>query len=723
MQVNNVNSKLSFKKALTTNQQKDFRETIKKSKQALGIDNGLSLLKIDAAALPRVDEQDTGVGKSYSREAVQFLKTMKLYTDANAIKDFPQGQMTKQRLGYFGAYNRGALSLGEDKINLFALTKENYGNLLKESDITPFVQSNYGNTKLINYENEIGLSDMNEAPVSKGSLPDYFYNVHSSKDKKRVLRGFKSNENRQKGPLYIAYENFKKLDENNPLKKEYREFYNPNRPVDYDDIYTRLAIAPFIKEGSIAYIDGKYGDMELDEIWDSGLSFFKNFDVNPDSLSEDERRIYYIKKEKYETIKKEYKDEIEYFKFKQFIAHKQLKESKNAVNQQGMKLFSDALIGFSHWETFVYPDAFMKGAGGRMGLPVLNYFEIQNPESPAYKLLEQKFKYNLDNYDGVRMDVGWSYINGVYQIDGHDKFKWLGDSVTRMFEKWAKEVKGPDWDLRNIVYEFDNAGELKPFVFENKGKHEQTPTRPIYELENLPGMAVFTTEYEHNDVNKNGAGWMNSYFLQNNVHLNPDKYILGTNNHDGTPLRILSSSDDGKYRDTRSKNIGALMRIYNNYNSANFENAKKFMKAKFGELFTTKNQFLFFMDVFGKKERVDSHKGNGWGENDWGTEDYRKRLSKNPEMEYHQALQDGWGFNLPDSLAMAMEAKDNNSNGNFLRNENNKKLYNELRAYGSYIADSKDNVLSEQTANEKYGNIDFIPNEYKKDYTQDKLIK
>ena len=123
MQVNNVNSKLSFKKALTTNQQKDFRETIKKSKQALGIDNGLSLLKIDAAALPRVDEQDTGVGKLYSREAAQFLKTMKLYTDANAIKDFPQGQMTKQRLGYFGAYNRGALSLGEDKINLFALTK------------------------------------------------------------------------------------------------------------------------------------------------------------------------------------------------------------------------------------------------------------------------------------------------------------------------------------------------------------------------------------------------------------------------------------------------------------------------------------------------------------------------------------------------------------------------------------------------------------------------
>ena len=147
------------------------------------------------------------------------------------------------------------------------------------------------------------------------------------------------------------------------------------------------------------------------------------------------------------------------------------------------------------------------------------------------------------------------------------------------------------------------------------------------------------------------------------------------------------------------------------------------MKAKFAELFTTKNQFLFFMDVFGKNQRVDSHNGNGWGENDWGTEDFRKRLSKNPEKEYHQALQDGWGFNLADSLALAMEAKDNNSNGEFLRNEDNKRTYNELRAYGAYIADSRDSVLSEKEANEKYGNIDYIPDEYKRDYTQDRLLK
>ncbi len=723
MRINAFNSKASFGKALTTNQQKGFTDVVKRGKKALNIEGGISLLKIDASSLPRKDEEDTGVGKLYSKEAAQFLRTMKIYTDMNAIKDFPQGQITKQRTGYFGAYNRSALSLGEDKINLFALTQDNYANLLNKSDIMPFVYSNNGNPDLINYENELGLSDMNEAPISKGSLPDYFYNVHNAKDKRRVLMGYKNDPYRQKGPLYIAFENFKKLDENHPLKQEYRDFYRSNQAVDYNDMYTRLAIAPFVKEGSISYLTGETGDFGQDEIWSSGADFFRNFDVNPDSLSEEERRKYYLKKEKYEVIKQEYKDEIDYFKFKQFIAHKQLKDSKEALNKQGIKLFSDSLIGFSHWETFVYPDAFMKGAGGRMGLPVLNYFEIQNPESPAYKLLEQKFKYNLDNYDGVRMDVGWSYINTVYQINGQDRFKWLGDSVTRMFEKWAKEVKGPDWDLRNIVYEFDNAGELKPFVMENKGKPEQTPTRPIYELENLPGMAVFTTEYEHNDINRNGAGWMNSHFLQNNVHLNPDKYILGTNNHDGTPLKILSTAQDSKYQNTRNKNVGALMRIYNNYNAFNFEDAKKFMKAKFGELFTTKNQFLFFMDVFGKSQRVDSHNGNGWGENDWGTEDFRKRLSKNPEKEYHRALQDGWGFNLPNSLALAMEAKDNNSYGEFLRNEDNKRTYNELRAYGAYIADNRDNILSEQDANERYGNIDYIPDEYKRDYTQDRLIR
>ena len=723
MRINSINSKASFGKALTTNQQKGFTNAVKKGKDALNLNGGISLLKIDASALPREDYKDTGVGKLYSREAAQFLRTMKIYTDMNAIKNFPQGPMTKQRTGYFGAYNRGALCIGEDKINLFALTQDNYANLLNEFDIAPFVRSNRGNPSLINYENELSLSDMNEAPISKGSLPDYFYNIHNSTDKRRALREYKSNPYRQKGPLYVAFENFKRLDENHPLKREYREFYRPNRAVDYDDMYTRLAIAPFIKEGSISYLTGETGDFGQDEIWGSGADFFRNFDVNPDSLSEEERRIYYLKKDKYEVIKKEYKDEIDYFKFRQFIAHKQLKDSKEALNKQGIKLFSDSLIGFSHWETFVYPDAFMKGAGGRMGLPVLNYFELQNPESPACKLLEQKFKYNLDNYDGVRMDVGWSYINGVYQINGQDKFKWMGDSITRMFEKWAKEVKGNDWDLRNIIYEFDNAGELKPFVMENKGKPEETPIRPIREFENLAGMAVLTTEYEHNDVNRNGAGWMNSYFLQNNVRVNPDKYILGTNNHDGTPLRILSSANDAKYQNTRNKNVGALMRVFNNYNSSNFTDMKKFMKAKFAELFTTKNQFLFFMDVFGKNQRVDSHNGNGWGENDWGTEDFRKRLSKNPEREYHQALQDGWGFNLADSLALAMEAKDNNSNGEFLRNEDNKRTYNELRAYGAYIADSRDSVLSEKEANEKYGNIDYIPDEYKRDYTQDRLLK
>ena len=264
-----INScRVDFGKALTTKQQKGFSDAVKKSKKELGINQGLSLLKIDAAALPRESSKDTGVGKLYSSEAAQFLRTMKIYTDCNAVKDFPQGQMTKQRQGYFGAYNRGALSLGDDKINLFALTKESYGSLLKKSDIIPFVNSNNDNPRLINYQNEIGLSDMNESPLAKGSLPDYYYNAHTAQEKKSVLSQYKASEQRKKGPLYIAYENFKKLDKNHPIKKEYEEFYTSNRSVDYDDIYTRLAIAPFIKTGAIPFVNSS--PIGSNEIWAKG---------------------------------------------------------------------------------------------------------------------------------------------------------------------------------------------------------------------------------------------------------------------------------------------------------------------------------------------------------------------------------------------------------------------------------------------------------------------
>lgn len=726
MKVNSVRStsRLRFGEALTTNQRKQtYKTATNEAKKALGIQNGVHLAKLDVCAFPSKPQEDTGVGKMTSPIAKQNTDKLMSYMACNALKMFPAGPVTKQRRGYFGAYNRGAMSLGEDKINLFDLTQKKYGSILSKDDILPFVHSNNSRNNLINFENEIGTSDMDEPPVAKGSLPDYFYMEDNTQKKKEILNTYKADETREKGPLYIAWQNFEKLDETHPLKQEYNEFYSNKSALDYDDMYTRLALAPFLKAGGVPFLSDGEDEFRGEDIWGDGYHFFEKFDVNPDSLSQEDRVQYYLKKEKYEVMKEEYKDEIDYYKFRQFIAHKQLKDYKNFVNKNlDSKLFGDCLVGFSHWEQQVYPDAFMKGAGGRMGLPVLNYFEIQNPNSAAYKLLEQKTKYYLDNFDGVRFDVGWSYINAVYQIDGQDKFMWLGNSLTDNIAKWAKEVKGNDFDTKNLIYEFDNSGELSPFRFERRGYSEDTPVEPAEILNNLKGMAIFTTEYEHNDVDKNGAGWMNKHFLDKNIRLNPDRYILGTNNHDGTPLWILASAKDSKYSERRGRNIGALMRSYNNYNYENYNTPEKFAKTKAGEAFACKNHFAFYMDPLGKQSRVDSHYDqDGWGENDWGLEDYRKRLTLGDEEEFHKLLQQGKAYEAAEVLAYAMELKDGDSNHVFLNDEKNKEIYNNLRALMEYI--KSPGALSEDEANEKYNNMEDIPAQFKRDYTHDRIVK
>ncbi len=725
---------VSFGKAYTTAQKQTYgTRVIPEAKKALGISDGISSMEIYTPAMPRDNEQDTGVGKINAKETAAFIDFARYYAGVNTVKDFSAGPMTKQQVNdYWGAYNRGALSLGDDRINLTSLTSEEYGEILSEDDIKPFIDNQKRNARkyLINFENELPDIDLDESPVAKGSIPDGFYNsvLWRGEEKREILTSYKNDETREKGPLYKAWENFKKLDETHPLRKEYEKFYDKKTPVDYDDMYTRLALAPLLRNGEVPYLSDGDDNVRGKNIWGDGYHFFEKFDANPYTLSAEDARVQRIKKEKYEIMKEEYKDEIDYYKFRQFIAHKQLKEAKADMNAKGVKLIGDMQWGFSCLEQQVYPDAFLSTREGPQGLPALDFTELQNPNSQAHKLLETKFKYNLENYDGVRLDMGWAYINYPHKSKGKGdnelQYEYLGDSMLNYIRRWAKEVKGKDFDFRNLIWEFDNNGNLLPFKERYQGYSQATPYEPIDELKNLPGLAMFTTEYEHNNEKMNGAGWMNTSFFKR-VNFDPNKLILATNIQDGTPLRTLSVVDNDTFRQKREDNTGALMKDYYNYNYENYNSHEKYQAAKQGELFTTNNQALFYMDFLGKNEKLDSHQDKDhWGENRNGREDYKKRMG-DWEYEYHDAVQEGRGYNQAVVLAYSMEAKDNNTNGEFLRDPENRRIYNELRAWGNYLADNIGGVKTEKYANEIYGSqTSDIPDRYRTDYaSNDRLLK
>lgn len=403
-------------------------------------------------------------------------------------------------------------------------------------------------------------------------------------------------------PLKTAYDNFKKGLAPKELEEEFEAFKETPR---VKETYARLALYPYLK------------DKEPD--------LFKDFDRSPE------------KQLKFEEYKEKYKDEIEFFNFRQFLAKKEHLNAKEKINALGKDFFGDCLIGFSKQEVWAHPDAFEKDACvglASWGLPALNFDEILTEGSESNKVFKDKISFFLENYDGIRFDVGWCYAIGQSQVRGKEQRTFdFGHKLYDLIEQTAHDIKGKDYDTGKLVYEMD--GFSKMFNWENDPK-------PI---ENVRGIkSVLTTEWEH----RNKKGWGSVDFYKR-TGLTEDELLIGTNNHDGSNLRRLAEDGNKENLKKVKDNANVLSKIFNVSKEILIENPKKFIETKFAELYTTKNQFLFFTDVMGSRYDMDDQTV--------GVENYRFRLNKDFERQYHTALQKGQGFNLMQSLKTAMEVK------------------------------------------------------------------
>ena len=153
----------------------------------------------------------------------------------------------------------------------------------------------------------------------------------------------------------------------------------------------------------------------------------------------------------------------------------------------------------------------------------MNYYDlIDKNDSAAHKLLRTKVAHYLTNYDGIRFDVGWQYMNPCLLYDGGHTYKHLdaGNKITDFIEQIATEIKGPDFDQRKLMYECD-AGY---YDFPIQEKHIQD------KIHHMKGLAILSTEDEKND--ERNVGWGNAAYIRENLRLGNDNVLLGTNNHD-----------------------------------------------------------------------------------------------------------------------------------------------------------------------------------------------
>ena len=215
--------------------------------------------------------------------------------------------------------------------------------------------------------------------------------------------------------LKEAWKNFKEIHGGlfgSPLKKEFEKFKKDNALwLDNDSLYEALSI----ENGS--------------DFWYSWKNETDKKLMNP--KSEKEKKAYAAR---IDEIKKNYEDEIEFYKFCQFVLEQQNEETKKFALSKGIKMIADRQVAFSDRDAWAYQSLFLDGwylgcppdyfskDGQAWGFPVMDPDKMFNADGSLGEggilmknLYKKMFK---ENPGGVRIDhiVGlidpWVYKAG-----------------------------------------------------------------------------------------------------------------------------------------------------------------------------------------------------------------------------------------------------------------------------------------------------------------------
>lgn len=340
-----------------------------------------------------------------------------------------------------------------------------------------------------------------------------------------------------------------------------------------------------------------------------------------------------------------YKDKGEFFKFKQFLAESHQQKAKKFLNSLGIKYCGDCPIGSTGEEVKARPSAFDLEHSMGWLLPIPKFEDIENESTDAHKYLKYKVQNMARRYDMIRFDVGWSYIQPrLFSNKDNSKIEkpYFDDRILKLIEKWVKEVKGEDFDLKNLIWEFEAGPD--DFAWEKDGKMIE----PLQKR-----MKILSTMYM-----KNGWGSNEAYKARG---FTPEYSIVGVGNHDHQPLAEIANDipypykDNGevKYLHPKADSIEPLAKLFNL--DKKFVNIpSEYAKAKMAEAMTGKNTMQFFMDTFGYKVRFDKHSFNC---DETPDENYCHKILYDFKKQYHEAVENGFGANKMDSLEKIFKAR------------------------------------------------------------------
>ena len=382
-------------------------------------------------------------------------------------------------------------------------------------------------------------------------------------------------------------------------------------------------------------------------------------------------------------IPRSFEKDQEFFRFRQFLADEHLRIGKEALNKEGVRLCGDCLIGFSADEIAAYPKAFKQGyfIGDKdWELRALDYDALKDPSSDAAKLLKTKVQLFAKRYDMIRFDVGWAYLNPrlAHESGNHTYTQYMGDTVLKFIENAVKEVKGEDFDLRNLIYEFEGGDIFKPNSPELMDEVKQRTK-------------IFGSTHMHE---RDGDLWgSNDAFIRRGW--DPDYLVFGVGNHDPQPLRqIAHNMPDTSMEDLRPHKYDAIPPLSRILGIPEHILADpiEFAKAKWAEPMMARHNEMFYMDVLGREERFDMqnlNRVNDPARNLSAHRNYAYKIPADYKSAYHSAVEEGYGFNIMDSLEKIFKVKK--------LNESHPELFAKIVKFKDILLEKSAEIIEEVT--------------------------
>ena len=642
---NKKTSNPNFGRALTEREKPECEKSCKEALEILGVKN-LSLI-LHGSSFP-AGKRDFYIGSFFNERAKEVNDFVSMF-GFNSIQLGPNGMISG---GDVSPYGGKAFSHNYLFIDLNKLATKEYGNILDE-------------TLLNSFKNTYHLADETDFNGAFHAYDNLLYTAYKTMKYKAATRDKDAKD----------------------LKAEFEKFMDSSEKwLASDALYDVLSKKVY-----------NYKPISQWKDLDKNLYKYVN-DFGGDNAKHEEaiNRIT--------ELQMLYNDDVELYKFKQFLYSKQLKEFNKEMGGK-VDLIGDALVGFSESDVWANPDAFLDGyslgcpGGGpnnshqAWNIPVINpkkLFDKDGNLLAGGKLLQQKFEHILRHTKTVRIDhaIGlldpWIYDKNSVRVDHNGSVYTNGKNVSeqphldpnRDFSKVIEKIILPLLDKYNV--------DKNDVVWEDLGSQTNLFKEKYYNQLNLPGIKNLKWEQaEHTDPKH----W----------------WLVGS--HDNPPISfdidkpyvkyVRSEENGGQHSNQAFKPLYLAGFLYPNWNNDKRNevvlkirhDARERLKYKFVEMLANgKNIQISFMDFFGLN-KVYNHMGTSNSSN------WRLRLTPQYEKDYYKTVEnramDKMALNMPELLALALKSKlswnELRNQGNNGENQKIKGLIDKLSHFGDVL--------------------------------------